>query len=568
MYSVPHGSPSSTYCQEPTLMRASWYLPRPCVQAQSLLRASSAHRPPPPHLLPRSPSSSPGYLPAPSPLSRRHLLTLAIETSCDDTCVAVLEKLPSGAARLHFNEKVTSDNRDFRGVHPLTAVVSHTAHLAPLVRRALRSLPEAPPATASSTSRGEPCARGGGSGNGDGDGREREKEKILWVDGRPRARPDFVAVTRGPGMTSNLATGLNTAKGLAVAWDVPLLGVNHMQAHALTPRLVSALEKGKGGAAAAVAEGGEGEEKEQGDRRRQYDPAFPFLSLLVSGGHTLLVRSESLTSHAVLAQALNIAVGDMMDKCARVILPPEYLDDDRRPSSSSSSSSPPPTGDGLGNVMYGALLEEFVFPGPGPEYGYAPPARRADEIRVFDSGRGWALTPPLSGTTAMAYDFAGFNSQVQRAVEGRAGGGGAMGVEERRLLGRHAMRLAFEHLVSRLLFALRDGGGKRSRNSSSSSDDDRGGGVADRAGMAGGDVRTVVVAGGVASNRYLMHILRAMLAARGYGHLTVVSPPAALCTDNAAMIAWTGIEMYEAGWRSELDILPIRKWPLDSIEES
>ncbi|RYP51977.1 hypothetical protein DL768_002773 [Monosporascus sp. mg162] len=559
-------------------MSASWCLPRPCVQAHSLLRASSVHRPAPHHLLLRSSNPRLRCLPASSPLSRRRLLTLAIETSCDDTCVAVLEKLPSGAARLHFNEKITSDNRAFRGVHPLTAVASHTAHLAPLVRRALRSLPEASSAaTTPATSPKGPCARGGGSNNDSGDGKE-----ILWVDGRPRAKPDFVAVTRGPGMTSNLATGLNTAKGLAVAWDVPLLGVNHMQAHALTPRLVSALEKGEGAtAAAAAAEGGGGEE-EQEDRRRQYDPAFPFLSLLVSGGHTLLVRSESLTSHAILAQALNIAVGDMIDKCARAILPPEYLDNSRpRPPSSASSSSGDGDGDGVGNVMYGALLEEFVFPGsgsgsgprdPAELYDYAPPARRADEIRVFDSGRGWTLTPPLSGTTAMAYDFAGFNSQVQRAVEERqaAGGGGAMDVEERRLLGRHAMRLAFEHLVSRLLFALKDRGGKRNHHDSSlnSGDDDRGGGAADRGDAAGGGVRTVVVAGGVASNGYLMHILRAMLAARGHGHLTVVSPPAALCTDNAAMIAWTGIEMYEAGWRSEMDILPMRKWPLDSIEES
>ncbi|RYO86188.1 hypothetical protein DL764_009043 [Monosporascus ibericus] len=569
-------------------MSTSWYLSRPCVQAHSLSRASSVHRPPPRRLLLRSSSSRLRCLPASSPASRRHLLTLAIETSCDDTCVAVLEKLPSGAARLHFNEKVTSDNRAFRGVHPLTAVASHTAHLAPLVRRALRSLPEAPSATASAsvTSPEAPCVRRGGSNNDDGDG----KKKILWVDGRPRAKPDFVTATRGPGMTSNLATGLNTAKGLAVAWDVPLLGVNHMQAHALTPRLVSALEKGKGAAAAAAEGGGGGGEEGQEDRHGRYDPAFPFLSLLVSGGHTLLVRSESLTSHAILAQALNIAVGDMIDKCARAILPPEYF----------SNSHQPPSGNGNGveNVMYGALLEEFVFPGsgsgprdPAELYDYAPPARRADEIRVFDSGRGWTLTPPLSGTTAMAYDFAGFNSQVQRAVEERqaagGGGGGAMDVEGRRLLGRHAMRLAFEHLVSRLLFALEDRGGgggsgnKRNHhhhhhnnNSSSSSsnensgDDDRGGGgVADRVDAAGGDVRTVVVAGGVASNGYLMHILRAMLAARGHGHLTVVSPPAALCTDNAAMIAWTGVEMYEAGWRSEMDILPMRKWPLDSIEE-
>ncbi len=55
-------------------------------------------------------------------------------------------------------------------------------------------------------------------------------------------KPDFVSVTRGPGMRASLNAGLDTAKGLAVAWQTPLLGINHMQAHALTPRLVSALQ--------------------------------------------------------------------------------------------------------------------------------------------------------------------------------------------------------------------------------------------------------------------------------------------------------------------------------------
>lgn len=434
-------------------------------------------------------------------ISTSSLLTLAIESSCDDTCVAVLEKCAStGAAKLRFNKKVTSDNREFQGVHPTVAVLSHTANLAPLVDEALGHLPEA-----------------------DKDSRQASDRwhRLCSVQGTVRRKPDFVTITRGPGMTSNLATGLNTAKGLATAWGVPLLGVNHMQAHALTPRLVSALARWPSG----------GEElpiEQEKTNKEDEHAAFPYLSLLVSGGHTLLVHSRALCDHAILASASNIAIGDMLDKCARLILPASELA-------------------GTGNVMYGALLEQFVFPSSSQaesyHYEYTPPARRADEIATFDSGLGWTLTPMLKGTTAMTYDFSGFSSQVQRILEDRPD----MPLAERRLLGRHVMRLAFEHLASRLLFALK----KDSDNKDALSADTLKG------------VKTVVVAGGVASNCYLMHILRSMLAVRGFGHLEINAPPPALCTDNAAMIAWTGMEMFEAGYRSQLDILVIRKWPVD-----
>src|SRR6202012_5661280 len=103
----------------------------------------------------------------------RNLVTLAIETSCDDTCVAIIEK--TRGARLLFNEKITSNNARFRGIHPIVALEGHEERLAGLIERSLAFLPS----------------------NG---------------------RPDFVSVTRGPGMRSNLNTGLFTAKGLALAW--------------------------------------------------------------------------------------------------------------------------------------------------------------------------------------------------------------------------------------------------------------------------------------------------------------------------------------------------------------
>lgn len=61
--------------------------------------------------------------------------------------------------------------------------------------------------------------------------------------------------------------------------------------------------------------------------------------------------------------------------------------------------------------------------------------------------------------------------------------------------------------------------------------------------------------------------LRSFLDARGYGHIKLVFPPLELCTDNAAMIAWAGMEMYEAGWESELSCQSIKSWSLDPASE-
>ncbi|KAI1386582.1 glycoprotease family-domain-containing protein [Hypoxylon trugodes] len=451
------------------------------------------------------------------PEKRRRLLTLAIETSCDDTCVAVLEKEEGagGAAHLRFNGKITSDNREFRGVYPIEAVKSHSQHLSNMVREAMCTFPDAFEELNTSSNRRD--------GDNDGEnGAINPRENVLWVDGQARRKPDFVSVTRGPGMMSNLSAGLNTAKGLAVAWDVPLLGVNHMQAHALTPRLVSTLKSG---------------EQENPAASKTTTPDFPFLSLLVSGGHTLLVLSRSLNDHVVLAEARSIAIGDMLDKCARVILPASEL----------SASE---------NVMYGPLLERFAFPSiPSSDYDYEYQgyATRAEEVEKYNPGFGWWLTPALSGSRDMVYEFSGINGQAQSIMQENPD----MVVEERRVLARHTMRLAFEHLISRLCFALTPS----AKNKKDVGKPDK---VENENEELLRKVRTVVVAGGVASNRYLMRILRATLDARGFRHIKLECPPIPLCTDNAAMIAWTGMEMYEAGWRSELDIVALRKWYMDS----
>ncbi|KAK3301130.1 glycoprotease family-domain-containing protein [Chaetomium fimeti] len=444
----------------------------------------------------------------------RGVVTLAIETSCDDTCVAVLQK-SGDAAKVLFNSKATSDHRKFGGIKPDEAVQGHSANLPRLLQAAIQQLP---------------------------------------ID---HPKPDFVSVTRGPGITSALSVGLTMAKGLALVWERPLVAVHHMQAHALTPRLVEALANSK-------------RPPPEDSAPRDAQPAFPFLSLLVSGGHTQLLLTRSAVSHATLAEAANVAIGDMLDKCARAILPAHIL-----------ANTP--------DVMYAAELERFAFPKQPPQqqpqqpqthppppppptpnnappppppnldpdlnpdqtlYTYHPPTRRRDEIQPYTSPtHGWTLTPPLHESRAMAFDFSGLGGQVQAIVQRNPGMDEAQRVE----LARETMRVAFEHLASRVVFVL-DGM---------------------RAGVEGGvgkgekkavlPVKTLVVSGGVASNRFLMYVLQRVLEVRGYGRdvVGIVRPPRELCTDNAVMVAWAGMEMWEAGWQSDLSVLPQRRWPMD-----
>jgi N6-L-threonylcarbamoyladenine synthase len=355
---------------------------------------------------------------------RRNLVTIAIETSCDDTSVAVLEKHHQ-KSQLHFHSKITADNRVHRGVHPLVAHESHQKNVAKLINTAVQYLPIQQSEVAQL--RNTLYVK---QGNGD----------------QLRRKPDFVTVTRGPGMFSCLSAGLDTAKGLAVAWQVPLLGVNHMQAHALTPRLVSSL-----GASSNAS---------------RIDPEFPFVSLLVSGGHTMLVHSRGLCEHRVIAGTSDIAIGDFIDKCARAILPEASLD-------------------AGSDIMYGSLLESFAFPNRSEDYNYTAPETPKDEMAIRGTGYDWRLVPPLAKISktdlagTMRFSFSGLGSIVDQAMLDKPN----MLVSERRALAQETMRVAFEHLASRLLIALKNDPTLRK-------------------------VNTVVVSGGVASNQFLKYVLR------------------------------------------------------------
>ncbi|KAJ9656894.1 Mitochondrial tRNAs modification protein [Neophaeococcomyces mojaviensis] len=445
-----------------------------------------------------------------------NLLTLAIETSCDDTAVAILEKSStepahrSGngdsvdkreaiSARLLFNEKTTARNTGLGGIHPIEALESHQANLSKLVSKAVGFLPNAD----------------AGLEN------VRSKSRVIQHnDGTLKRLPDFVSVTRGPGMRSNLACGLNTAKGLSAAWQVPLVGVHHMQAHALTPRLVDALERGqrvedyqisipKAVNASSLVEASE------------LKPEFPLLTLLVSGGHTMLLHSKGLVDHQILATTRDVAIGDALDKCGRMILPENIKSK-------------------MKDTAYAKYLSDFAF-AAATQYDMWPvPMKRKDEINKPDNRFGWQVQAPLADTRDMAFSFTSIATSIERTFKVRAGPADSrMSVEERLLFARTALGIAFEHLASRTIIAL------------------------ENLRIARHNISTLVVSGGVAANDFLRYFLRAMLNVRGFEHVQLLFPPPWLCTDNAAMIAWCGVEMYEAGFQSGLDIGALRKWSMD-----
>lgn len=314
-------------------------------------------------------------------------------------------------------------------------------------------------------------------------------------------------------MRSNLHCGMDTAKGLATAWQVPLLGVHHMQAHALTPRLVDALEAGAEDHAAAID-------------KRQSNTDFPFLTLLVSGGHTMLLHSRGLTDHKILATTGDIAIGDALDKCGRMLLPDSIKTEAK-------------------DTAFAKHLSNFAFPEPETYHLYPVPRRRMHEIDKSKNEYGWMMQAPFADTRKMAFSFSSVASTVERILQERNGSlKSDVSLEERKALGRTAIGTAFEHLASRTIIAL------------------------DSLQSAGHPpVPALVVSGGVAANSFLRFYLRAMLDVRGFEHVRLVFPPIWLCTDNAAMIAWCGMEMYEAGFRSALDIEARRKWSMDSGAE-
>jgi len=354
----------------------------------------------------------------------RPFRVLALESSADDTCAAVVTS--SGQILSNVVLKQNDVHEPFGGIHPYRAVQAHQQNMPIAVQRALKNA----------------CI------------------SALDIDG--------VAFTRGPGMTGCLGVGSSAAKTLAAALNKPLVGVHHMQAHALTPILTSAPSP----------------------------PKFPFLALLVSGGHTLLL-AISVTHFRVLATTPDESIGRVFDKVSRLLALPW------------SAKGP------------GASLEEFVAASP-VEVSQAPSMPRA-----------------MPGV--LSFSFTGLHSAVERFVTGQ-GGVELLDIPTKRALANAFQSAAVNQLEEKLTLALRWC-------------QDRGHGVKD-----------LVVSGGVASNSYLRNRLGEFVLSTGpRDPITLVFPPAELCTDNAVMIAWASMHRFVAGNTDDYTISIRPKWSIEDL---
>ncbi|WP_347311681.1 tRNA (adenosine(37)-N6)-threonylcarbamoyltransferase complex transferase subunit TsaD [Defluviimonas sp. SAOS-178_SWC] len=268
---------------------------------------------------------------------------------------------------------------------------------------------------------------------------------------------DGIAVTAGPGLIGGVLAGVMCAKGLSAATGLPLLGVNHLAGHALTPRLTDGL-------------------------------GFPYLMLLVSGGHCQFLIAHAPDRFTRLGGTIDDAPGEAFDKTAKLL------------------GLPQPGGPAVEAAAGNGDSKRFAFP------------------------------RPLLDRPGCDMSFSGLKTALLRARDHVVAEKGGLTVQD-----RADLCAGFQAAVADVL-------AEKARRA-----------IADYLGHAP-TVPVLAVAGGVAANATIRGALERVCDRAGLGF---VAPPLALCTDNAAMIAWAGIERFRLGLFDGLDLVARPRWPLD-----
>ncbi|RKF18215.1 tRNA (adenosine(37)-N6)-threonylcarbamoyltransferase complex transferase subunit TsaD [Altericroceibacterium spongiae] len=333
-------------------------------------------------------------------------LILGLESSCDETAAALVDgKRRILAQHIASQEK---EHAPYGGVVPEIAARAHAERLTPLI------------------------------------------EATLTDAGIALEQVDAIAATAGPGLIGGVMVGLVTGKALAMATGKPLIAVNHLEGHALSPRLAAE------------------------------NLTFPYGLLLVSGGHCQILRVEGVGRYQRLATTIDDALGEAFDKTAKIL--------------------------GLG------------YPG-GPA---------VEKLARDGNPKAVPLPRPLLGSKEPHFSFAGLKSAVLRAFES--------GQYRTTDIAASFQQAAIDCIADRLRLAL------------------------DRM----GPITALVVAGGVAANSPIRSALERIAEQHT---ISFVAPPLSLCTDNAAMIAWAGLEHFELGHNDPLEIAARPRWPLDPDAE-
>lgn len=231
---------------------------------------------------------------------------LSIETSCDETAIALIEAKStrsSSEVKVLGNQLLSQAklHEQYGGVFPTVAKREHALALTKLLKNCLS---EADMIKESKTKTGDTKI--------DNKIRkilEREgnlaSEIIDFLNSVKKPKIDAIGVTSGPGLEPALWVGINFAKALALAWDIPLYAINHMEGHILSAML--------------------SREKNHDSRSKIHDTYlltainYPAISLLISGGHTELVLSKKIGQYKLIGETRDDAVGEAFDKVARMM---------------------------------------------------------------------------------------------------------------------------------------------------------------------------------------------------------------------------------------------------------
>lgn len=336
---------------------------------------------------------------------------LGIETSCDETGVAIYDEEKGLIANQLYSQ--IEMHADYGGVVPELASRDHIRKTVPLIEAAL-------------------------------------KEANLTA-----CDIDGVAYTAGPGLVGALLVGATIARSLAYAWNIPALGVHHMEGHLLAPML------------------------------EETPPEFPFVALLISGGHTQLVKVDGVGRYELLGESIDDAAGEAFDKTGK-LLGLDY-----------------PAGVAVSKLAEQGTPNRFVFP------------------------------RPMTDRPGLDFSFSGLKTFAANTINTNLDENGKLDEHTRCDIAHAFQQAVVDTILIKCKRALQQTGYKR-----------------------------LVMAGGVSANKQLRADLAEMMKSLGG---EVYYPRPQFCTDNGAMIAYTGFLRLKHGEQTDLSVSVKPRWAMTEL---
>ncbi len=344
---------------------------------------------------------------------KKDVIFLGIETSCDETAASIVKQNKDGKVEILSNivSSQIKEHQPFGGVVPELAARSHVEKIDIIIKEAIR------------------------------------KSNI------PLKKITGVATTAGPGLLVCLMVGMSAGKTIATFLNKPFLAINHLEGHALSPRLIEKIK-------------------------------FPYLLLLISGGHSQFLEVRGVNKYKRLGTTIDDALGEAFDKTAKIL--------------------------------------GIEFPG-GP---------KIEKYAAKGDKNGFVLPKPIINKSGCNLSFAGLKTAVLHASK-----------KIKNKQDKYNLAASFQHTINEILkvkcekamnFFLENN--KKNKEN------------------------YFVIAGGVASNQTIRKSLQEVCNKMGFKY---IFPPAELCTDNAAMIAWAGIERYQKKLIDDVTFAARPRWPLD-----